>query len=161
LWGVVAKRGAGYLLVNDLLQVLFEYRRLVARRDLIGAELSSELRDRLARLEALFVVSPSLNMTRKHARYQVELPASIRVRGRELAVTVTDLGGGGLRVKPAPRLPVGKKTTIFIAAGTGEQYAYEVAAGWVGNANGASSMGMPFVGIPRQMTPVPRSRTRP
>ena len=111
--------------------------------------MTPEMSERLERLDALFKVNTTNGQTRKQARYEVRLPAALRVRGRELEVTVTDLGGGGLRVTPAPTLPVGKKTTIFIAADSGAEYAYEVAAGWVQRSGDGGSMGMPFVGIPR------------
>lgn len=139
----------------DILELVYEYRRLLARRDLNAGTLSRVAEDRLLGLERLFGRDPEdrrNDYRRKHARCDVRLPATIQIGSRIEPVDVVDLGGGGVRVEPAPILAPGQCATIrIVSLETGRMYVYTVEAKWSDRSSSRSTMGMPFVGAPKQV----------
>jgi len=137
--------------VGDLLQLIYEYRRLIARRELMGGSLSRASEQRLLGLERLFGQDPDDrrgHRRRRHARCEVRLPAVLQSGERIHRVDITSLGGGGLRVTPVPELAAGERAVIrVVSLDTGMIYLYPVVAKWVAGA----AMGMPFIGAPRQV----------
>jgi hypothetical protein len=82
----------------------------------------------------------------------VRLPATIQIGKRVEPVDVVDLGGGGVRVEPAPVLAPGQCATIrIVSVETGCMYVYTVEAKWCDRSASRSTMGMPFVGTPKQL----------
>ncbi len=139
--------------MSDLLEMVFQYRRLKA-----NPELGSAGRSRLASLERLFGQDPEDTQTgadrphakRQHARCDVRIPATIQLGRRVEAVEVVNLGGGGVRIEPAVPLRPGERAVVrFLASHETAVYAYPVEATWTEGDGFASSMGMPFVGLPR------------
>jgi hypothetical protein len=141
--------------MSDLLDLVYEYRRLLARRDVNGGRMSESIERRLLGLERLFGADPDdlgHRSRRRHARCEVRLPATIKIGDRVEPVDVVDIGGGGLRVEPAPMLKPGGRAQIRIVShDTGRVYFYQVEAKWVARDASRSTMGLPFVGAPRQM----------
>ncbi len=138
----------------DLLHLVYEYRRLLARRDLATMDLSEAGAMRLDALAKLFGTEPgdeSYERRRRYARVDVALAATIAVGRQVHEVSIVNLGGGGVRVEPAPPLQPGERTVIrIVASDVGSVYHYPVEASWRAG-GGRSAMGMPFVGTPRQV----------
>jgi hypothetical protein len=88
--------------------------------------------------------------SRRHARCDVKYPATVQMGRRVHPVEVVNLGGGGLRVEPAPPLREGERALLrIVSLERGAVYQYSVQAGWVENRAQGSAMGMPFIGAPR------------
>ena len=139
--------------MSDVLQHVFEYRKLLARRDLLGQRLDEESRTRLDALERLFAASPHDEHRRRHARCDVSVPATVKAGGRIQAVQVVNVGGGGLCVVPAPRLQPGERAVVRIISRENHlEYHYPVQAQWVDRNTESSAMGLPFVGAPLQVS---------
>lgn len=144
----------------NLIHLVYEYRRLLARRELMDGQLSRSSALRLDALERLFGREPSdvatemgLLHRRRHARCEVRLPATIKLGARVQAVDITSLGGGGLRVEPAPPLRPGERAVVrIVSLDTGSIYHYPVIAGWSQRSRSTSSMGLCFAGVPRQLS---------
>jgi len=147
--------------MRDLLNLVFEYRSLLARRDMFANNAESRL-DALARL-----FGPNDSSTRRrHARCDVRVPASVRVRGRTQPVNVVNLGGGGLCVEPAPQVKPGDKAVIRIVSPDQSRiYQFQVQTSWVKRSGSRTAAGMPFIGVPRALPltgqiQVPRRRAQ-
>ncbi len=142
--------------MRDLLHLIFEYRRLLARAE-TAACLRPASQRRLVALEKLFgkepnTVDESASANRRHARCEIQAPATIRLEGRVQPVNVVNLGGGGVCVSPAPNVPQGTTALLRILSEDKTRvYQYQVRASWSTRSNGESHMGMPFVGIPREV----------
>ncbi len=145
--------------MTSLVHLVFEYRRLLARRELMDGELSRSSARRLASLEKLFGEEPDenketmgLQFRRRHARCEVRVPATIKMGGAVQAVDVTNLGGGGVRIEPAPALKRGERAVVrIVSLDTGSIYHYPVTAGWSERSAQQSAMGLGFAGVPRQL----------
>jgi hypothetical protein len=142
--------------MKDVMDLIFEYRRLLARRDLMATELSDQAVARLSALDRLFAGGAAANDEssgrRRHARVEVNVPATVRIDGRIHPVTITNIGGGGVCVEPAPQMKQGERAIIRIVSGDSERiYQYEVEASWIDRTPERSAVGMPFVGIPREL----------
>ena len=136
--------------MRDLVELVFEYRRLRARSHL-GISLSEEHIAQLAALERLFGKESAEHKRRQFARCPVEMTATVESReGTEHPVKLTCLGGGGVRVTPAPSIPQGQSAILKISANDAH-YQYRVRAGWRGQDESETSMGMRFVGTPSKL----------
>jgi hypothetical protein len=141
--------------MRDVLHLVYEYRRLLARQD--KNTLGPRAFERLQALERLFGSEPARRERpdgkRQHARCDVNFPATIRARGgRVQPVNVVSMGGGGVRVTPAPALRPGDEAVIRIVGEDDRLYQYGVKVGWVQRDSESSAMGMPFVGVPREVS---------
>ncbi len=141
--------------MTDLLELVYEYRRLLSRRDALGGQLNDAGERRLLGLERLFGAEPDDRKRftrRRHARCDIRLPATININGRVEPVNVVDLGGGGLRIEPAPVLSAGQRAQLrIVSPDTGRMYVFTVEAKWEERSSSRSTMGLPFVGAPRQI----------
>lgn len=146
--------------MKDVMDLIFEYRRLLARRDVMGVELSDRGRARLAGLEKLFATEIAANdqtSRRRHARVDVNVPATLRVGGRIHPVNIVNVGGGGICIEAAPTLEPGQQAVLRIVSADGDRiYQYQVQASWTQATPAKNAAGMPFVGIPREL-PVARA----
>jgi len=132
---------------------VYEYRKLLARRELLGHRLDVESRARLGALETLFAADPDEQHRRRYARCEVSVPATVKASGRVQAVRVVNVGGGGFCVAPAPSLRPGERAVVrIVSSESGAEYHYPVQALWVRRTDGDSAMGLPFVGAPLQVT---------
>jgi len=140
--------------MTDLLQLVFEYRRLVVHRALLSGKLSVANRQRLVGLERLFGQDPedrSQRHRRRHARCEVRLPATLKMGRHVENVDVVNIGGGGVCVEPAPLLRKGQRASIrVVSLEQGTAYHYRVEAGWARRTGQSAAMGMGFVGTPRR-----------
>jgi hypothetical protein len=145
--------------LSDVLEHVYEYRKLLARRDMLRRKLDAESRDRLDVLERLFAAAPDEGgeHRRRYARCELSIRATVKAGGRVQAVDIVNVGGGGMCVTPAPQLRPGERAVVrVISRETGREYHYPVQALWVQRTDRDSSMGLPFVGAPLQVTrPVP------
>ena len=139
----------------DILELVFEYRRLLARRDLMGGAMSADSEERLVGLERLFGSDPDDRLRssrRRFARCELRVPATIRTGDRVEPVDIVDVGGGGVRVEPAPLLRRGERATIrIVSPERNAMYVYHVEASWSERTAERSTMGLPFVGTPEQL----------
>jgi hypothetical protein len=145
--------------MKDVMDLIFEYRRLIARRDVMAVDLSVPARARLAGLEKLFgggndnvAANDDGTRRRRHARVEVNIPATVRVGDRVHSVQIVNVGGGGLCIEPAMDLRQGELAILrVVSSDAGRIYQYEVEASWVDDGPERSAVGMPFIGIPREL----------
>lgn len=139
--------------MKDLLALVFEYRRLLARSEVTAGALKPRSSQRLDALEKLFGQEPNANNKphdRRHARCDIRRPATVRVGDRVQSVSLVNLGGGGVCICPAPNVKSGETALLRIVADDQSTiYQYQVRANWSKYGDEDSCMGMPFVGIPR------------
>tara|TARA_R110002073_G_scaffold208011_2_gene368275 strand:+ start:3660 stop:4124 length:465 start_codon:yes stop_codon:yes gene_type:complete len=138
--------------MRDLLELVFEYRRLLARSEATAGSLKPHNLERLEALEKLFGQEPNSNASypRRHARCDIRRPATLRVGDRVQPVNLVNLGGGGVCITPAPNVKAGETALLRIVADDQSTvYQYRVRANWSSRSEQDSCMGMPFVGIPR------------
>jgi hypothetical protein len=136
--------------LTEVLHHLYEYRRLLARSELLGAKLDAASRARLEALAKLFAPGPSEPRRRKHSRCDVDVSATVKAGGRVHAVHIVNVGGGGMCVAPAPQLRPGERAIVRVISPLAEIH-YPVQAQWVHRTETGSAMGMPFVGAPLQI----------
>ena len=142
--------------MKDILHFLYEYRQLLARRDLLGNKLDPDSVDRLDALERLFAAGaeePGSGLfKRRYARCDIGVWGTLKAGGRVHSVRVVNVGGGGICIKPAPAIRQGERAVVrIVSRETGREYAYPVQAEWIHRSQNESSMGMPFVGVPLQV----------
>jgi hypothetical protein len=142
--------------MSDLLQLVFEYRRLVAKADAFAGSLRPGAQKRLAALEKLFGQEPDdeSSSKRRHARCAVSVPATVKIDGHVHPVKLLNIGGGGVCISPAPNLRSGETALLrIVGEDETEVFQYQVRAGWSWRSETESQMGMPFVGPPRVLSP--------
>lgn len=140
------------------MHLVYEYRRLLAHRELSGGRLSRRHTARLAGLHRLFGREPEdidgigPHGRRQHARCEVHLQATLVMGRRVLRAQVVDVGGGGVCIAPAPPLEPGERARLRIPSPDDPSVIHEylVEATWSSPGPG-STMGMPFIGVPRQL----------
>jgi hypothetical protein len=141
--------------MRDLLQLVYEYRRLDARAAAIAGTLRPLAQKRLTALEKLFGQEPGSDddqSPRRHARCEVNLPATIKINGNVQPVKLVNIGGGGVCVSPAPKLKEGETALLRVVASDSKTvFQYQVKGGWTWRAETQSQMGLPFVGAPREL----------
>lgn len=142
--------------LKDLLQLVFEYRRLSARAEAFAGTLRPGAQKRLTALEKLFGQEPGSQTSRqprRHARCNVSLPATIKINGNVQPVQVVNMGGGGVCVTPAPKLKAGESASLRIVSNDERTvFQYQVRGGWSWRDDNQSQMGLPFVGAPRELS---------
>ncbi len=142
--------------MRDLLQLVYEYRRLCARAEAFAGKLPPQAETRLAALEKLFGEEPAsaqASQPRRHARCDLNIPATIKIDGNVQPVKVVNLGGGGVCVSPAPNLKPGQRALLRIVGGDAcSVFQYQVKGGWTFREEQDSHMGLPFVGAPVELS---------
>ncbi len=142
--------------MKDLLQLVYEYRRLSARAEAYAGSLKPRAETRLAALEKLFGQEPGCEETtppRRHARCELSVPATIKIDGNVQPVQLINMGGGGVCVSPAPKLKNGQTALLrIVASDTRRVFQYQVKCGWTCRSEIASQMGLPFVGPPVEVS---------
>ncbi|HLU66730.1 MAG TPA: PilZ domain-containing protein [Kofleriaceae bacterium] len=138
--------------MNDLLALVFEYRTLLARRRREGELLGLPERRRLDALERLLGREPTdAEETgelgrRRHARCDVRLDAELRVAGRVVAMSVVDLGAGGIGVVAGERLPAGARGALRVSsAESARVYDCRAEVTWSGGGAGTWRAGLRFL----------------
>jgi hypothetical protein len=141
---------------SGLLRLLYDYRSLLGRRDIVKMTLDVEERDQLAALEQRFtwtdavsnVGQPVASPRRQYLRLTVRFPAQIKVGTVFADVTVVDLSGGGLLIEPVPVLRIGDLTVVKIVdLAVGREYHLPVEVAWIARGR----MGLCFFGIPIEL----------
>jgi len=144
---------------SGILRLVYEYRNLLGRRDIVHMPLGDEERHELAELEQRFLwtgeatnVALPMALRRRFLRMNVRLTATMKV-GREFTpVSIIDIGGGGLMVEPAPRLQVGDLTVVKVQDPTiGREYHLPAQVAWRQVRPKTSRMGLAFFGIPIEL----------
>jgi hypothetical protein len=132
---------------RELVRYICEYRALRARRDLLQLPLGEGERLRLEALQRLFTagfaVVPDAQDRRRFTRLDVDIPAVLGAT----PVVITNLGGGGLVVAPAPVLRRGELTVVRVVENARE-YFLPAQALWSQERSGRSRLGLCFVGVP-------------
>jgi hypothetical protein len=132
---------------RNLLERLFEYRRLLTR-DSLEDSLDAVSRVRLDILGQLFAPGAD-DSRREHERHPVALRGILKKRGRALPVQVVNISGGGMCIRPAVKLEPGERAVVRIVSGfDGVEYHYPVRAEWAVRDSFPPQMGMPFIGAP-------------
>jgi hypothetical protein len=141
--------------MNDLFELVFEYRSLLAQRRAEGEELGLRARRRLDALHRLLGREPTDAQgtrpgelgRRRHARCDVELGALLRRGPRALPVEVVNLGAGGVCIRTDEPLRVGERTVLrFTSPETGRIYECMAETSW--RDEGQELAGLRFIGAP-------------
>lgn len=159
--GTCIALGQGWsMTMRELVGIIYEYRNLLGRRDLLGLPQSTTERHRLEALERHFettlaaagtpIVPASLR--RRFARFSVRIPAQVKVGSHFQPTEIVNLGAGGLVVKPAPTLRRGSLTVLRIKlAALGREYQFPCQARWLSESLGRSALGLSFAGLPIEL----------
>ena len=130
---------------QDLVRLVYDYRSLLGRRDLVRVPLEPEEHGRLAAFERRFAW---INRRRRSERLPLTRPGQIKVGKDFREVTVYDISGGGLLIAPAPALQRGEITVVRIAdPAIGREYHLPVQVAWAVSGR----MGLAFFGIPIEL----------
>ncbi len=141
--------------MNDLFELVFEYRSLLAQRRAVGEELGLPARRRLDALHRLLGreptdaqgTRPGDHGRRKHARCDVHFGAILRVGPRAAAVEVLNLGAGGVCIRTSEAPAVGDRAVLRLTSPeTGRVYECIAETSWRDDAHHLT--GMRFVGAP-------------
>jgi PilZ domain len=146
--------------MQHLFELVFEYRNLLARRKSEGLSLDPPARYRLDALHRLLGREPSRDddpgamgsgafSRRRHARCDVDLPATLRIGAALAAIEILNLSAGGVcAVTPEP-LPVGERGLLRITSpDTGRVYECGARVSWSTDEGREHMAGMRFVGVP-------------
>jgi hypothetical protein len=148
--------------MSELIKCVYDYRNLLGRRDLLRMHLDAEEKHRLESLDQLLEWRPEeggpstfpLALRRKFSRFDMRIPATVRVgRGDSAApIVIVNMGGGGVVVEPAPSLRRGELTVVKIkCSALGREFHFPAQAKWLSESLNRSSMGLAFVGIPIEL----------
>lgn len=141
--------------MNDLFELVFEYRSLLAQRRAEGEGLGLPARRRLDALHRLLGREPTDAQgtrpgelgRRKHARCDVHFGALLRLGPRVLPVEVVNLGAGGVCLRTAHGPRVGERAVLRLTSpGTGRIYECMAETTW--RQDGEHLVGMRFIGAP-------------
>ena len=141
--------------MNDLFELVFEYRSLLAQRRAEGQELGLRARSRLDALHRLLGREPTDAQgtrpgtlgRRKHARCDVHFGAILRVGPRTVPVEVVNLGAGGVCIRSSQAPSIGERALLRLTSPeTGRIYECIAETTWRDDADRLS--GMRFVGAP-------------
>lgn len=111
--------------MDDLIELVFEYRSLLARSGADAGGLTLPARHRLEALQRLLGreplddegASPAGPLGRRsHARCDIELSGLLRLRGELLPVVVLNLGAGGVCVSAPEPLAADQKAALRISS---------------------------------------------
>lgn len=141
--------------MGELFELVFEYRSLLARREVSEHALNLPERRRLDALARLLGCEPKDVFViddadggpgrRSHARCEVTLHATLRSGGVLVRVEVTNMGAGGVCVTSSEPLDVGARGALRIrTANRAHECLSRVA--WVGR--DGRTAGLRFVGAP-------------
>ena len=141
---------------SGLLGLVYDYRSLLGRRDIVRMALDDDERDQLADLEQRFLWTheitnakqPLTALRRRYLRLPLHArPAQVKIGTEFHETTIVDIGGGGLCLEhePAPALRVGEVTVVKIPDPVvGREYHLPVQMAWIVG----SRVGLAFFGIP-------------
>jgi hypothetical protein len=143
----------------DLLSLVYQYRYLLGRRDLLRQPLGGERSARLEALEDLFAWRPNPGLVlaggierRKMTRCEVAIDATLEAHGG-LAVktTIVDLGGAGLSLESPAAVALGEHVTVKVQEPrSGREYRFPAEVRWC-RAGELSTLGVKFDGLPVEL----------
>jgi hypothetical protein len=148
--------------MHDLFELVFEYRSLLARRKSEGNALDLPVRRRLDALHRLLgrePVPPDPDGSgefsrRRHARCEVDLAAAFRIGDRRAAISVSNLGAGGVCVVAQESLEAGIRGVLRIRCpDSGRIYECVAQVAWSRPADEGDDhlAGLRFVGAPHEV----------
>lgn len=139
--------------VGRALDWVAEYLELRTRERRLGRDLDPESRRRLAALEQQLSAAPARRAgepadRRRFSRHVLREEATLSPpAGPAQSVVIEDIGGGGLRVRPAPYLKLGDLARLSVVSrSSGRRYEFSVRPQWLYRSRGASAMGLFFLG---------------
>lgn len=148
--------------MHDLFELVFEYRQLLVRRKVEGTGLAPPVRHRLDALHRLLGREPLLGhpegsgsfSRRRHARCDVEAPASLRLGDEVVAIELSNLGAGGVCAVTPVALEVGQRGALRLVSPDSRRI-YECVAqvSWTSASDEQHLVGLRFVGAPREVGP--------
>ena len=149
--------------MHDLFELVFEYRQLLARRKTMGPDLASPvLRHRLGALHRLLGREPlqadadgsGTFSRRRHARCDVEGPASLRLGDEVVPLELSNLGAGGVCAVTPGALEVGQRGALrLVSPDSGRIYECVAQVSWASVEDEQHLVGLRFVGAPREVPP--------
>ena len=148
--------------MHDLFELVFEYRQLLARRKVEGTGLAPPVRHRLDALHRLLGREPFLGhpegsgsfTRRRHARCDVEAPASLRLGHEVVALELSNLGAGGVCAVTPVALEVGQRGALrLVSPDSGRVYECVAEVSWSSTDDEQHLVGLRFRGAPREVAP--------
>jgi hypothetical protein len=146
----------------EALRALYDYRLLLGRREVLGQALGGADGARLEQLARLWQWRPEDRggsavpppQSRRFARCDVNVGATLRVRGVDRPVTIVNLGGGGAVVTGMPPLRPGELVLLKVRLPeVGREYQFPAQARWRSDGFGknAARVALAFVGMPLEL----------
>lgn len=148
--------------MHDLIELVFEYRQLLARRKAEGPGLAAPVRHRLDALHRLLGREPFLGhpdgsgtfTRRRHARCDVEAPASLRLGDEVVAIELVNLGAGGVCAVTPGALEVGQRGALrLVSPDSGRIFECVAQVSWSSVDDEQHLVGLRFLGAPRAVPP--------
>ncbi len=136
-------------MATDLLSLVYQYRSLLGRRDVLGQRLSEEHERRLQALEMLFGWSSGerRDERRRMARCPVAIPALVEASGKMGVTTIVDISGEGLSLDRAPAAQPGDHIVVLVQdLHAGLEYRMPADVCW--RRDEVSALGARFVDLP-------------
>lgn len=146
--------------MSEMIKCVYDYRNLLGRRDLMRMRLDAEDLHRLESLERLLEWRPEdggpssfpISLRRKFARFDLRVPATVKVGVLPAPIVIVSLGAGGVVVEPAPSLRRGELTVLKVKCSSlSREFHFPAQAKWLSESLNRSSMGLAFVGIPIEL----------
>ncbi len=147
--------------MHDLFELVFEYRNLLARRKTEGTALEMGARTRLDALHRLLGREPfgggargsGMFSRRRHARCDVELPATFRIGSHVCAVELSNLGAGGVCAVTAEPLEVRVRGILRVTSPeSGRIYECAAQVSWTQHDDSEQDLaGLRFLGAPLEV----------
>ena len=146
--------------MHDLFELVFEYRQLLARRKVEGQGFAPPARHRLDALHRLLGREPFLGhpegsgtfTRRRHARCDVDMPASLRLGPGLCAIELLNLGAGGVCAVIGAELSPGQRGALRITSpDSGRVYECAAQVTWSRVDGEQHLAGLRFIGAPRDV----------
>jgi hypothetical protein len=145
--------------MQHLLDLVFEYRNLLARRKAAADALDITTRNRLGALHRLLGREPLVPAEgtgtfrrRRHARCELDQGATLHIGTAVSTVELVNLGAGGVCALTPEPLPVGERGTLRVTSPeSGKVYECAVQVSWGGAEEGGHIAGLRFIGAPTEV----------
>lgn len=151
--------------MSDLIKCVYDYRNLLGRKELLRMRLDAAELHRLAGIERLLEWRPDecgglanmpLALRRRFSRFDMRVPATVKVGELSQPIVLVNLGAGGAVVEPAPSLRRGELSVLKVrCTSLGREFHFPVQAKWLSESSilpgRRSTMGLAFVGVPIEL----------
>jgi PilZ domain len=140
--------------MGDVLEMIYEYRMLVAKADQLAIPLEEAEAARLVALSKLLQgQAPAEDARRQMPRWPFPATVELTVAGGFAEAKVGNLSGGGLAVEMASTSPLGPRTIVRVTdPQDGLEYLFPCRVAWRKVRGASVNVGLAFDGVPSSVT---------